>query len=543
MFLKRRELISFLLLLLAAVAWSFGLGTARGDVVDGMYDTCSTELWDTSAPESPPTDVDDAVDRGVSGTSRPDTAPQPVQEAEREETGPEAGRVLGFVLCFLAAGAAFAGVFLLSPKRPLFGPDGVCLLLALAGLALTVTAPHYYALEQRWYGLMDAHAARIPAAFALLWAVRELWGWARARFPLAWCLSARWVGRAPRPELSLLIYTGWLLLPLLGAGWQTLWWERTRQIYGIPVFGHWLLAVMGFLAAGVLGLICLWRYGKGLGHLTGQLDNFQQGKPVTVGEGAFSRTEEQLLALQARHQEAIRAAVTGERFKVELIANVSHDLRTPLTSILGYSELLEQETLSPEGRERLDRLCRKAGYMNELVESLFELTKVSSGVQEMKREEIDLVRLLEQTVGLFDDRLAAAGLTVKRSYGAQSLPLVTDGARMHQVFANLLGNAVKYALQGTRIFIDARETERGYTVRMVNTASYEMDFTPEEIVQRFARGDKARSTRGSGLGLAIAQTYTESVGGAFRVAVDGDQFNAIVELPKTAELPKTERDL
>ena len=540
MFLKRRELTAFLLLLLAAVAWSFGLGAVRGNEENGPYDTCSTELWDTTTPDTAWTAGGSAVDRGVSGTARPDTAPLLVQEPETEEKGesPEAGRVFGFVLCFLAAGAAFAGGFLLSPKRPLFGPDGVCLLLALAGLALTVTAPHYYALEQRWYSLWSTHAARIPAAFALLWAVRELWGWARAKFPLSWCLSARWAGRAARPELSLLIYTGWLVLPLLGAGWQTRWWERTRQIYGIPVFGHWLLAVMGFLAAGVLGLMCLWRYGKGLGHLAAQLDNFQQGKPVTVGEGVFSRTEEQLLSLQAQHQEAIRAAVTGERFKVELIANVSHDLRTPLTSILGYSELLEQETLSPVGRERLERLCQKAGYMNELVESLFELTKVSSGVQEMKREEIDLVRLLEQTVGLFDDRLTAAGLTVKRSYGADALPLVTDGARMHQVFANLLGNAVKYALKGTRIFIDARETERGYAVRMVNTASYEMDFTPEEIVQRFARGDKARSTRGSGLGLAIAQTYTESVGGSFRVAVDGDQFNAIVELPKIAEPPK-----
>ena len=103
---------------------------------------------------------------------------------------------------------------------------------------------------------------------------------------------------------------------------------------------------------------------------------------------------------------------------------------------------------------------------------------------------------------------------------------------MHQVFANLLGNAIKYALAGTRIYLDIKETENRYLVRMMNTASYEMDFKPDEIMQRFARGDKARSTKGSGLGLAIAQTYTESVGGSFRVSVDGDQFSAIVELPK-----------
>ena len=104
---------------------------------------------------------------------------------------------------------------------------------------------------------------------------------------------------------------------------------------------------------------------------------------------------------------------------------------------------------------------------------------------------------------------------------------------MHQVFANLLGNAIKYALTGTRIYLEVQETECSYLIRMMNTASYEMDFKPDEIMQRFARGDKARSTKGSGLGLAIAQTYTESVGGKFYVAVDGDQFSAIVELPKT----------
>lgn len=237
--------------------------------------------------------------------------------------------------------------------------------------------------------------------------------------------------------------------------------------------------------------------------------------------------------MQTQHEEAVRTAVTSERFKVELISNVSHDLRTPLTAILGYSELLQKEALSPEGQEQLSRLHQKAGYMNDLVESLFELTKVSSGVIEAKKEEIDLIRLLEQTTGLFDDQLTQAGLSVRRSYASDSIPVVTDGARMHQVFANLLGNAIKYALTGTRIYLEVKETERSYLIRMMNTASYEMDFKPDEIMQRFARGDKARSTKGSGLGLAIAQTYTESVGGKFHVAVDGDQFSAIVELPKT----------
>ena len=189
--------------------------------------------------------------------------------------------------------------------------------------------------------------------------------------------------------------------------------------------------------------------------------------------------------------------------------------------------------LSDEGRERLNRLNQKAGYMRQLLDDLFELTRVSSGAVEARKDEIDLIRLLEQTIGLFDEELNAAGLAVRRHYDADSVPVVTDGARIHQVFANLLVNAIKYALPGTRIHLTVTEQAQSVTVRMVNTAAYEMDFTPEEIVQRFARGDKARTTRGSGLGLAIAQTYSESVGGQFRVAIDGDQFAAIVELPKS----------
>lgn len=249
-------------------------------------------------------------------------------------------------------------------------------------------------------------------------------------------------------------------------------------------------------------------------------------------EGPFAETEEKLKAVQSAHTEAIRQAVTGERFKVELISNVSHDLRTPLTAILGYGELLEQQPMSEEGKLQLSRLNQKAGYMRDLVDSLFELTKVSSGVLEPKREAIDLIRLMEQTIGLFDDQLTAAGLRVKRQYAMKEAALNTDGSMLHQVFANLLGNAIKYALKGSRIYLEAAETDSGYRVRMVNTASYEMDFTAEEIVQRFARGDKARSTQGSGIGLAIAETYTEAVGGAFRIAIDGDQFSAIVTLPK-----------
>ena len=301
---------------------------------------------------------------------------------------------------------------------------------------------------------------------------------------------------------------------------------------GFCLFRFELLSCLLLLVAVGMGGTCLWHYGSGLQHFQVQLDHFQQGTAIEVQPGAMEAAEQQLLIVQNQHREAVKVAVASERFKVDLISNVSHDLRTPLTAIVGYGELLEKEKLSEEGAMQLIRLNQKASYMRELVDSLFELTKVSSGVLECKKEKIDLIRLLEQTIGLMDDQLSLACLTVKRHYASESIPVVTDGSRIHQVFANLLGNAIKYALPGTRIHLEVKDTEENLSVRMVNTASYEMDFDAEDILRRFARGDKARSTQGSGLGLAIAQTYTESVGGSFRVSVDGDQFSAIVTLPK-----------
>ncbi|MBQ5952158.1 MAG: HAMP domain-containing histidine kinase [Lachnospiraceae bacterium] len=273
-------------------------------------------------------------------------------------------------------------------------------------------------------------------------------------------------------------------------------------------------------------------YGRDLRHLEEQLERFGEGENVEPGDGAYAGLEEKLREIQKENAQAMQDAVTSERFKVELISNVSHDLRTPLTAILGYGELLQEETLSKKGEEQLERLNRKAAYMKDLVDDLFELTKVSSGALEPALSGADLVKLLEQTVGLYQEELDEAGLTVKRTYFADRIPVWTDGARMHQVFANLLENACKYALRGSRIYIYAEEAGPDIRVRVVNTASYEMDFSPEEIVRRFARGDKARSSQGSGLGLAIAQTYTESVGGRFEVKIDGDQFNALVYLPR-----------
>lgn len=512
MSLKRRNIIAWILLLAAAVGWVFGQQFYKDGLASKESDVAATETHpeltkhallytdEATIPQTEPAENDKWNDY--------------IAEQARLS---RINKLIGLILCLIAVACALVGVFVLAQKKAFLGPDGVAILamLFLTGFiayAEPVGAGYFMAMYPAIY---------MASIFCGLLSLRELWGWIRSKCSLSWCIVQRIEQRAAKPQQSLLCYTVWFLVLFVGTALLLL--KDIRYLFP-AAFG---------IIAGSFGLFCLWKYGRDLNHLKKQLENLGEGLPIRVKAGAFAKAEKQLLDIQTQHEEAVSTAVTSERFKVELISNVSHDLRTPLTSILGYSELLQNETLSLEGREQLQRLHLKAGYMNDLVESLFELTKVSSGTVQSKKEQIDLVRLLEQTIGLFDDQLHAAGLTVRRNYEKESVSVVTDGARMHQVFANLLGNAIKYALAGTRIYVEIKETPDNYCVRMMNTASYEMDFKPEEILQRFARGDKARSTKGSGLGLAIAQTYTESVGGTFRVGVDGDQFSAVVELPKT----------
>lgn len=571
MFLKRRDTIACLLILAAALAWTAGQkimnqipgaedqaavattfaatrrteGTAfdfTENVTEGLSEDfteyCSEDFSEIYIEELSDISYEDsdrelsAALSEVSAENLSETATDIFSEDFSEtatdmfsteffsgESLPEEAPALalppdlwGFLLRALAVAAAFVSIFLLFRKSPSAGPDGAGFLLILADASFQNS------------GYMTRRMAVIlyfVAVLLLLYALRELWGWLLSRCSLSWCALCRLIIKNRRPSLSLGLLFGWNLISIL-----LLIGLLTRY----PLTAA-LLSLAGLLLAALTGIGCLYKYGADLQHFQKQLELFQKGLPVTVKEHSFIQAETRLSAVSAQHEEAIRTAVTSERFKVELISNVSHDLRTPLTSILGYGELLEKEKLSPTGEEQLKRLNQKAGYMLELVESLFELTKVSSGAAECKKEEIDLIRLLEQTIGLFDDQLTAAGLGVRRQYETPSFLITTDGSRLHQVFANLLGNAIKYALPGTRIYLEVKCRETECAVRMVNTASYEMDFQPEEILQRFARGDKARSTQGSGLGLAIAQTYTESVGGQFQVVIDGDQFHAVVKLP------------
>jgi len=396
MSLKRRNGIACCLLLLAAICWTFGYrmvqsGSGESGIVAASYSPTEATTYPTSIP-------------ATLATENIPNETTPADETVEKTNG--GNKFLGFLLCFVSAASAGIAVIGFWQTAPILGPDGVSMLAAIECTAYDTLQNMEYILWTSTFLTLTTYA-NILTGFTVLFALRELWGWIRAKFSLSWCLAYRIAKRSPKPQLSLLVFVGWI-----GIGYHLIWFGRRNEV------SFWSL-----IAATVFCFLCLWNYGADLEHFKQQLNSFQRGLPITVGDGAFAQTEAQLLDVQTQHEEAVRTAVTSERFKVELISNVSHDLRTPLTAILGYSELLQKETLSPEGQEQLYRLHQKAGYMSNLVESLFELTKVSSGDIEAKKEEIDLIRLLEQTTGLFDDQLTQAGLSVRRSYASDSIPV------------------------------------------------------------------------------------------------------------------------
>lgn len=522
MFLKNRKALPWICCMVAAFLLSFRLVILdESNRNDDASDIAVTTTFSYSTTESSVAET--TTSRYYITEVEESALGMEVQEMESTVVYEEsAGKRITLSSVLLAVGLIFAVLFIffMRQERPYLGPEIEMFLLSVCILLIRqpIDTAIFLSMAYLW----------ILFCFLLI-SVRCLWTWLRKGFPFDWSTGHRlgrlFVGNSGKQSRYLVFQFVFCILALVGGSWLLLFAQQDFHFF------EWMLGAECLMVV-ILSVYCFMKLAHDVDHLSEQICHLHQGNPVLIRAGAFAEDEERLIDFNRQREEAIRTAVISERFKVDLISNVSHDLRTPLTAILGYGELLKGENLSLEGTKQLKELNRKAGYMRDLVDSLFELTKVSSGVAESKKDQIDLIRLLEQTIGLFDDQLSESNLYVRRHYEADSLLLVTDGSRMHQVFANLIGNAIKYSLKGTRIHLEVKERGEEYIIRMVNIASYEMDFDSTEILQRFVRGDKARTTKGSGLGLAIAQTYTESVGGRFEVQIDGDQFNAIVGLPK-----------
>ncbi len=241
----------------------------------------------------------------------------------------------------------------------------------------------------------------------------------------------------------------------------------------------------------------------------------------------YKEIEYNLNSLKEHIKNTVEEQVKSEKMKSELVTNVSHDLKTPLTSIINYVDLMKKENISPDkAKEYLEILDNKSQKLKKLVEDIFEISKASSGNIKLNNSEINLRSIINQSIGEFSDKIDENGLMLKVNIEDDYI-VNTDGEKLGRVLENLIQNAVKYSLKGTRIYIDLKKEEEGIPViEISNISNYEMDFTSEEILTRFARADKARDLEGFGLGLSIVQSFTDLMNIDFSISIDKDLFKA-----------------
>ena len=253
-------------------------------------------------------------------------------------------------------------------------------------------------------------------------------------------------------------------------------------------------------------------------------------------EGIMSDLADNLNSIGDGLKQSLDREIKAERMKSELITNVSHDLKTPLTSIISYADLLCAETLSPpEANDYVKIIKQKSERLRTLTEDLFEVSKAQSGNSEFNIEEIDICLLINQTLAELNESITKSGLEFVSDLKENEMFVLGDGKKLSRVFENLIGNCLKYSMKGTRVYINVRRDGDMIRAEIKNIAGYRMEFDSEEITERFVRGDKSRSTEGSGVGLAIVKSYVEGCSGQFKAIADGDLFKAVVLLRPVSE--------
>ncbi|MDY4105893.1 MAG: histidine kinase dimerization/phospho-acceptor domain-containing protein, partial [Oscillospiraceae bacterium] len=228
---------------------------------------------------------------------------------------------------------------------------------------------------------------------------------------------------------------------------------------------------------------------------------------------------------------AVEDRLKSERMKTELITNVSHDLKTPLTSIVSYVDLLKKEELPEKAAEYVEVLDRQSARLKKLTEDLVEASKASTGNLHVALESVDLGEFLEQAQAEYAARILSAELEVVAQPPAGPLLARSDGRYLWRIMDNLLGNACKYAMSGTRVYLAAERREDRAVLSVKNISRERLNISADELMERFVRGDSSRNTEGSGLGLSIAQSLAALMGGKLELTVDGDLFKAEVFLP------------
>lgn len=312
----------------------------------------------------------------------------------------------------------------------------------------------------------------------------------------------------------------------------------------------WFFGIAALVLYSVILFFLMKRYWKQLSQkyelLLDAINQIAQGNlDVTIDQplGIFEPFREQLIRIQQGFKKAVETEVSSQKMKTELVTNVSHDLKTPLTAIITYVNLLKQENLTPEERDSyIQVLDQKSMRLKELIDDLFEISKANSGSAVLELMEVDIVSLMKQVRLELDDQIQASGLDFRWNLPEERLTLTLDSQKTYRIFSNLLINITKYAMPGTRAYVDitaqggetaghTRPDPGAAVITFRNISAAEIHIGPGELTERFVRGDASRNTEGSGLGLAIAKSFTELQNGSFTVETDADLFRVTIRFP------------
>lgn len=348
------------------------------------------------------------------------------------------------------------------------------------------------------------------------------------------------------------------VLRWLKALWLRIWhWatdvkvdeQMTRNIWKIVglngvivavLCGFWFFGIMGVIVYSILLYILIGKkcgqiqenYRKLL-YVTRTIAEGELNAPADEDMGIFNPIRDELISIQSGFRKAVNDEVRSRNMKTELITNVSHDLKTPLTAIITYVDLLKKEDITEEERRSyIETLDKKSQRLKVLIEDLFEVSKATTDNITMNFEDVDLVSLLKQARLENEDKIAESTLDFRWNLPEQKCILTLDPQKTFRIIDNLVQNILKYSMPYSRVYIDMKLKDAEVVLSFKNMSAMEMNFSSEEITERFVRGDLSRNTEGSGLGLAIAQSFTEHQNGTFKVETDGDLFKVTIVLKK-----------
>lgn len=345
--------------------------------------------------------------------------------------------------------------------------------------------------------------------------LKKFYSWLKYLYSNASLLKKTWV-----IALGVLIFSTFFIV---GVGDVISYWARDEFVIIMLIITAIVIALLFYFAV-ILQKIKLGGERIAKGDLQYKIDT----KYMYYD---FKEFAESLNNINDGLQEAINEKMKSEHFKTELITNVSHDIKTPLTSIINYVDLIKKETIENEKLiEYIDVLDRQSARLKKLVEDLVEASKASSGNLTVNLAPCNITVLLNQALGEFSEKLEKANLTPIVKTDDDGIAVLADGRHLWRVFDNLLSNVCKYGLEGTRVYIDVKTEKNGVLVTFRNISKYQLNVSSEELLERFVRGDKSRHTEGHGLGLSIAKSLMEIQGGSLDISVDGDLFKVTVKI-------------